>query len=1112
MFRSVVLPISRHLGAVAAASCMTVLLFASGSAHAQGLFQAPSSVISVGTTPQGVATADLALSGYQSLVVTSSASNNIKVFLGTGSGTFASALTYSTCTRPTAVTTLDVNQDGYPDIAVICPTTNRLNIFVNQGATNPGNFSAAASYTVSSPAALVAANFRRTTGAGLAVVTSTGVSVYNFVGGTPTTSTISVSGSLTGVVAADLNHDGNLDLAISDNTNNNVHVLTGNGAGTFTPLGTYSTGSATKPGAIVAADFNNDGNIDVATANKGNNTVTVLLGSTSGALTAQTPVAAGTNPVTLLATDINSDGNPDLVAFDAGTTTGAVAVLLGNGDGTLQTAQSSSLSFVPGNFAFVRDFNRDGKPDIAITQQNTNRVSLLLNNTLPTQYLDGRSLSSANSVGSGNGNMADSISAGDFNQDGKADIATAYLADNAVRVMLNTGTGFGAAVVYSVGKQPYSVSSGDLNGDGYPDLVTANTGDNTISVLLNKGKTGYGTFNSAVTYNVGTQPFQAAIGDVNGDGYPDLAVTNYGANTVSILFGSAAGTFTPASTLTLATGCSPYGAAIADFAHTGYSDVAVTCNQSSQLYVFPNNGNGTFGTPFISSTDTGAASLVVGDFNRDGKLDIVTGNTLANDISFFAGYGNGTFAAAVTGESLNFPATIAAADFNGDGILDIIGVAPNFNAVELTLGVGDGTFGSFQDRHAGQFTNTKQPWGIAVADFNNDGKPDVVTANTYNQVNLASPAYQARYLGAYPAIPGGNPSVNLLYNTSGTQISLSTIPASPLPYNNTNTTINATVQPTVSGVDPTGSVTFEDSTGAVLGSGPYALSGGVATYNVGHLGSGSYLFTSLYSGDVNYQPNTASGSGFVISVSGAPVTLTLTPSSVDYYQTFTAGVTVTGTAGSGVPTGNAKIYTSTGTLVGTINTLTATGNNSTGSVTITANAPNFNVGTYQLYAVYTPTNGNYQAGSSAYQTLTVSQDPVSVSTQCADFLTLGFCNTAVAASYGPTLNSGTVTYTITGDSQSYGPTPVALTNGNAYLAFPFGQDGSGSYTVSAAFVPTSTNYASGTATTSVNCLYLFGFPIGCYGSGANARATPLQFNPFAAQTTQRNSFNRFLMF
>ena len=1000
------------------AACVVSILALPSAVRAQGLFQPPSPNLTTGTTPLGVAAADFARSGYQSLVVTDSGTNkNIKVYLATGPNAFAGGVTYPTCTNPTAVVAKDVNNDGYPDIVVACTTGKIVEVFLNNGA---GAFGSGNTYSLTgSPVALVAGDFGNghvdvaaaMSGGNVAILlNSTGNGT--FAAATYTT----VSGTLTGIASGDFNNDGHLDLAVSDSFNNNVHVLTGNGTGTFSVYGSYSAGTGTKPSGIVAADFNNDGNLDVATTNAGNNTATVLTGNGTGFLAVQTAQATGTDPIAIVVADVNSDGNPDVVAFDSlTTTTGEVDVLFGNGDGTLQTAQVSGQSFVPGTQAAVADFNRDGKPDIALTQQNgtLQLASVMLNNTLPTQYPYGRSFAAANQLTNGQGNFADGIAVGDFNKDGYLDIAVSYLEDSNVQVLLNNeSSGFNPSTTYAVGKQPYWIASGDLNGDGYPDLVTANTTDGTVSVLLNNGKGGNGTFAAAVPYTVGKQPYQVAIGDINGDGYPDLAVTNYGANTVSILMGSKTGTFTPSAT-TLSTCANPYGVAIGDFKHNGYPSVAVTCYSAAQLEVFPNNGNGTFGTPAIYTTDTDPSSLVVGDFNRDNKLDIVVANTTANVVDFFAGNGNNTFLNSKQSPSLNFPDSIAAGDFNGDGILDIVGVAPNFNAVELTLGVGDGTFGTFQQRAAGEFGAKTQPWAVAAGDFNNDGKLDIVTANTYHQVNIASPAYQSRYLAEYPANPGGYPSIDLLTNASAAQIGFSVAPPNntfPLSDTNTGVVIQSTVQPAYSGVTPTGSVIFENSTGAVLGTGPYTLDGnGIASYPVGHLGSGSYLFTSLYSGDSNYQPATATGGSFAVTVAGTPVTLTLSPSSVPYGTTFTASVTVTGANGEGRPTGTLTIYSSTGFELGTVTLANSGTYNTAGTATFTAIAPNLNIGSYNFYALYNPSNGNYQQGTSSYAPLTVTAAPTATAIGCSyGFLTINCTATVTNTATGTTVPAGLI--------------------------------------------------------------------------------------------------------
>ena len=1100
---------SRWLASIAfGAACVVSILALPGSMRAQGLFQSPSPLLTTGTTPQGVAAADFALSGYQSLVVTDSTNKNMKVFLGTGPNTFGPATTIPTCIDPTAVLAKDLDGDGYPDIAVLCTSGNVGELFLNDGTGHFG--SPYLTEGITDPVAMVAGDFTGNGTNGVAVISGTGgVTAYLNIAGSVVTETTPLSGTLTGIVAGDFNHDGKLDIAVSDSANNNVHVLAGNGDGTFTLIGSYSTGTGSKPSGIVAADFNHDGNLDVATSNAGTNTATILLGSATGALTLQAAQATGTNPIAIATADVNSDGYPDVVAFDSPTgSTGQVDVLLGNGDGTLQAAQSTSEAFKPGTLAAVADFNRDGKPDIALAQQNTNQASVLLNNTLPTAYPDGRSTAPANKLTVGYGNFADGVAVGDFNKDGQLDIAVSYLQDNAVRVLLNNGSnGFNASTTYPVGKQPYWIASGDLNGDGYPDLVTANTADGTVSVLLNNGKSGNGTFAAAVPYTVGTQPYQVAIGDVNGDGYPDLAVSNYGANTVSILLGSKTGSFSTGPTLSSC--ANPYGVAIGDFAHNGYPSIAVSCYTAAQVEVFPNTTTGigvtpTFGTPSLLTTDTHPSSLVVGDFNRDGKLDFVVGNTTANDMDFFAGNGNNTFGAGVISPSLNFPDSIAAGDVNGDGILDIVGVAPNYNDVVVTLGKGDGTFGTFAQRYAGEFGAATQPWAVALGDFNNDGQLDIVTANTYHQVNLDSPAYQARYLGQYPANPAGNPSIDLLTNASAAQIGLSVAPPNntfPLPSNNTGVTIQATVQPAYTGVTPTGSVIFENSAGSPLGTGPYPLDGGgVASYDVGHLGSGSYLFTSLYSGDSNYQPTTASGAAFAVTVAGTPVTLTLSSSSVAYGGTFIANVTVTGSSGLGVPTGSVTIYSSTGFILDTINTLTASGNNSTGTATITANsANNLNVGSYNFYAVYTPTNGNYQQGSSSYAPLTVTSAPTTTAVTCSG----GFFGDSCTATITDSVTNATVpaglnvNFVLSGSGSG---TDSGVTNANGQVTYTFGAV-FGSFTATATF-PAQGNYGTSSSSATVFCFLFCG--LDRTGSGFNTR------NPFSLASSRGNG--RFVPF
>ena len=1067
MSRAAVSPVARILTRFSAASLVLGGLIAPQASRAQGLFQAPTPNLPTGTSPQAVATADFALSGFKSLVVADKNSNNIKVCLGTGTNAFNNGFTYAACRGPVAVATADFNQDGYPDIAVACPSVNTVDVFINQGAAAPGQFSGGVPFSVTDPVALAAGNFVTGSAPGLAVASGNGgVTVFINQAGTLVTKTATAIGNLSGITTGDFNHDGTLDVAVSDYGSSQVHILTNDGSGNLTETNSYTVGSF--PSGIAAADFNRDGNLDLAVSNSGTNNVTILLGSASGTFTpVNNPQSAGIDPIGLVITDVNNDGNPDVVAFDAqnsnSTTQGAFAVMLGNGDGTLQTPQFTNLSAVPGMQAAVGDFNRDGKPDLAYTSASTNQVSIALNNTLPTGYPSARSFTAYADQPAGKGNMADGVVAADFNKDGLLDIAVAYLQDNAVRVMLNNGGGFGAAQTYSVGQQPYYIASGDINGDGYPDLVTANTTTSSktgsISVLLSNGKSGNGTFAAAVNYPTGWLPYQLAVGDLNGDGYADVVVAEYGASTAQVFWGSKSGNLTQGPALP--TGINPYGVAIGDFAHNGHPDVVVTCYENSQVYVFPNEGNGTFGTPAIYTGGLKPASIVTGDFNRDGKLDMVVGDTTGNDVSFYAGNGDGTFQQGVISPSLNFPVGIAAADINGDGILDIVGVAPNGNQITVTLGKGDGTFGTIAQRL--QFNAPHQPWAIAVGDFNNDGQPDVVTANTYNQVNLAVPAYINFYSTKYPPVSGGVPSVDLLLNASAASLFLTANPTT-LAAQNSGTTLTATVQPALSGPTPTGSVIFENSSGAPLGTGPYPLNAGTANYSTGQLGSGQYLFTTLYSGDANYQPTTASGAGFAVTVAGTPVTLTLSSNTAVYGSTITATVSVQGSNGI-APQGTVYIN-GAGSALPPI----TLGANGTGTETVAITSPGFNVGTYQLYAYYVPNNGSsYQPGTSSSQPLTVTSEPTSATLNCSVGLFTTTCSAAITnPNTGAAIYPGRVSFG--GGPAGNQSNPVNANGVATYII----NSGFGGFTVTAQFGAQGNFQASNVATYNVICFFLCG--------------------------------------
>jgi hypothetical protein len=247
-------------------------------------------------------------------------------------------------------------------------------------------------------------------------------------------------------------------------------------------------------------------------------------------------------------------------------------------------------------------------------------------------------------------------------------------------VLIGNGDGtFQPPVDYTVGLQPASVVVGDFNGDHKPDLAVSNSGANTVSILLNNGG---GTFQPHVDYPVGTDPQSLATGDFRGGGILDLAVVDYTAGTVSILLGNGNGTFAPGTPLAI--GAQPQGVVSADFNGDGKLDLAVT-TALGQVLIFLGNGDGTFQSSVAYGDNTFGDSFgfpSVADFNGDGKPDLIIGGTYIAAI--LLNRGDGTFQPPI----FNFLSTglVAAADFNQDGAPDLAAAA-GYASTTSTLSV-----------------------------------------------------------------------------------------------------------------------------------------------------------------------------------------------------------------------------------------------------------------------------------------------------------------------------------------------------------------------------------------------------------------------------------------
>jgi hypothetical protein len=508
------------------------------------------------------------------------------------------------------------------------------------------------------------------------------------------------------VFVADFNGDAKPDLLTADGTLN-----LGNGDGTF-KLGTPLSGTP-----LAVADFNGDGKQDVL--EQGTGTLLVLLGNGDGTFQPAVSTASGAALSAVGVADLNGDGHVDVV----GVFNGMLIVYLGKGDGTFAPGVSYSMGNTTAGVLTLGDFNGDHKTDVVLSIPGDNAAGqeiVLLGNG------DGTFQAAKASVGVANLTY---VVAGDFNGDGKADLAISAsgvcngtcTVPASIYILRGNGDGtFQAPTSAITGSGP--LAAADLNGDGKLDLFV--TSDPTVGqVYLGNGD---GTFSNTISYFLAAHQSVVATGDFNSDGKIDLIAGN------DVLLGNGNGTFQG-----VPFGAVPNHPSVAvtgRFDKTGSPGVAVVSNQQIgttyfyNVYILSNDGKGALSRAHTYALQAPGAGTVTTDINGDGNLDLIVfgSDPTTNNWSYsvLLGNGDGSFQPPVyhpqnTPGSAG-PSTIVVADFNGDHKPDIaVGLAGGAGTLALLRGNGDGTFAApayFYDGDASY---------LVSADFNGDGKLDI---------------------------------------------------------------------------------------------------------------------------------------------------------------------------------------------------------------------------------------------------------------------------------------------------------------------------------------------------------------------------------------------------
>ncbi len=434
--------------------------------------------------------------------------------------------------------------------------------------------------------------------------------------------TVTTSPGPISIASTDFDGDGKPDVVVSDGSqSNNIQVFSNNsspGVFSFSQQFNFPLPNGDDPDIVAVADMDGDGKPDIVVSTALSPRLYVFLNtSTVGAISFANPAIfdQGMYCQGMTVGDINGDGKPEIVV--ANVADGNISVYLNNSTiGNLVFAARMNLVPATGGgvpyAAVIADFDGDGMPDIATANAGGGNASIFHNTGTP-----GGALSFATSAEFGTGATPESIAVGDLDGDGKPDLVTGNYGDGTISILHNTSTSgsvsFTTGSPIPAGSSPQGVTISDLDGDGKPDVVLTNFGDADISIYHNNSTSGTITLAAQATYTTDYDPFAIAAVDMDGDGFPDLSVVAEGASVIDVLHnqGSASASITsftptngPAGTVVTITGTNLTGATSVTFGGTAAASFTVVSSTKITATV----DNGSTGNVTVV-TPAGTASL-----------------------------------------------------------------------------------------------------------------------------------------------------------------------------------------------------------------------------------------------------------------------------------------------------------------------------------------------------------------------------------------------------------------------------------------------------------------------------------------------------------------------